>query len=46
MVVFEYSSAILMTYRCVQVFKANGGWKSQGGFLYLVFNQGVACLFR
>jgi len=40
MVVFEYSSAILMTYRCVRAFRISG-WRSQGGFLYLVFNQGI-----
>lgn len=40
MVAFEYSSALLMTMRCVQAFRIGGEWKAKGGFLYLVFKQG------
>ncbi|KAG7444422.1 uncharacterized protein BT62DRAFT_952203 [Guyanagaster necrorhizus] len=42
MVVFEYSSAILMTIRSIQAFKVGGPWKAQRrGFAYLVFEQGI-----
>lgn len=42
MTVFEFCSAILTTFRSVQAFRVSGPWKTQkGGFLYLVFEQGV-----
>ncbi|PBK99098.1 hypothetical protein ARMGADRAFT_919462, partial [Armillaria gallica] len=41
MVVFEYSSAILMTIRSIQAFRVGGPWKAQRrGFTYLIFEQG------
>ncbi|KAK0465996.1 uncharacterized protein EV420DRAFT_1261549, partial [Desarmillaria tabescens] len=41
MVVFEYSSAILITIRSIQAFKFGGSWKTQRrGFIYLIFEQG------
>jgi hypothetical protein len=45
MVVFEYSSAILNSIRCIQAFKAQKqrqGWAEQKeGFQYLLFEQGI-----
>ncbi|KAK7054502.1 hypothetical protein VNI00_003700 [Paramarasmius palmivorus] len=42
MVIFEYSSAILMIIRSVQAFRVNGAWRAQkGGFLYMIFEQGL-----
>ncbi|KAJ3718935.1 hypothetical protein C8R42DRAFT_674922 [Lentinula raphanica] len=43
MVVFEYSSAILNSIRCVQAFRAHGkSMKEQKeGFQYLLFEQGI-----
>ncbi|PBK65851.1 hypothetical protein ARMSODRAFT_1048974 [Armillaria solidipes] len=41
MVVFEYSSAILMTIRSIQAFRVGGPWNAQRrGFIYLIFEQG------
>ncbi|KAK0189107.1 hypothetical protein F5146DRAFT_696413 [Armillaria mellea] len=42
MVVFESSSAILMTIRCIQAFRVGGPWKTQRqGLTYLIFEQGI-----
>lgn len=42
MVVFEYSSAILMTIRSIQAFRVGGPWNAQRrGFIYLIFEQGI-----
>ena len=43
MVVFEFSSAVLTTIRCLQAFHAAGSsWREQkGSLLYLIFEQGM-----
>lgn len=43
MVIFEYSSAILTTVRCVQAFHVAGSsWRDQkGGIIFLIFEQGI-----